>query len=351
MNLRAVAAALSFTLPALGHAQKTNEWKINLAPFGFSDTKCAVLPERIDFLDDEHLVVSAPFACERISWGNPVSVKVTIIDLQGHVLATTNLDGVMGVGPGPIGYFSICANDQVELIGADLKTVASIPLQPYGRYSPCLTENEMISPSRTAMAIEDRELVPEAGVHHLFHGTSSVPVAEVITGRGESVEAAADDGFVVCSQRGDSRCKVIGPGGVAWSAPAPEAGYHVTGLLTPRDLLIMESDGNRLFAERPDGASTAVADIARIRPTFVYSNGMEMSANEPRRILYYANGCLVGYFEDCRGAKFHRLAVFDSASHQMLFHHSYAAEHSMLSPDGHVVAAVEGTELHLFQIP
>ena len=93
-------------------------------------------------------------------------------------------------------------------------------------------------------------------------------------------------------------------------------------------------------------------DVAKIRPPFMNSTGANMSAMEPRRILYHVDGCLLGDSDDCFGVIFRRFAVFDSQTSRMLFQHSYAPGAVLkISPNGHVVMEQHGAEVHLYRVP
>lgn len=130
------------------------------------------------------------------------------------------------------------------------------------------------------------------------------------------------------------------------------SGSHIVGLIAPDRLLFASFDGKRLYAETPTGETVTMGDIAKIRPPFIDSTGTEMSAAEPRRILYHVDGCVLGDFDDCYGVVFRRFAVFDSQTSRMLFRHSYAPGADLkISPNGHIVMEQDGAEVHLFQLP
>lgn len=334
-----------------GKQSAANEWTVELAPLGYVTPHCEWNPQRVEFLDNERLAVSAPvnFSCDPNDRWNGAETAITVIDLEGHTLATSRHAGVIRTGPGPLGYFEVCTAERIELLAGDLKVAASFDHARQGKYSACLMP-EYLSPSRTAIAIEEGDA--QTTLYRLYRGASKEPIAEAKIANGQGVRAAADDGFVVCAPGSGSQCDVIGPNGKTWSARAPDFGQYVVGLLTPQQLLVTDYDGKRLFTETADGDETAVADLSKIKPLFPGTGRVAMSAVEPRRVLYSVDGCLLGDFDDCYGEVFHRFAVFDSATHQMLFRHNYAAGgEPKISPDGHVVMTVAGTELRLYRIP
>lgn len=357
MRVRIVGVAVLMLLAAgiaCGQRAKQsagNEWTVDLAPLSYLPPHCEWNPQRVEFLDNERLVISAPvnYVCDPNDRWNGADITITVIDLEGHTLASSRQSGVIRTGPGPLGYFEICAADRIELLSGDLKVAASFDHPSAAKYSACLMP-EYLSPSRSAIAMEEGDA--QTTLYRLYRGASKEPVAEAKIAKGQGVRAAADDGFVVCASGSGSQCDILGPNGTVWSARAPDFGQYVVGLLTPQQLLVTDYDGKRLFTETADGDEKAVADISKITPRFSDTGRVEMSAAEPRRVLYSANGCLLGDFDDCYGEIFHRFAVFDSETHRMLFRHNYAAGgEPKISPDGHVVMTVAGTELRLYRIP
>ena len=189
----------------------------------------------------------------------------------------------------------------------------------------------------------------------LYQGSSSSPIAEITTTKGQSVRAIADDGFLVCN--GESgHCDVIGPQGVIRSFLAPQlggaAGYYIVGLLAPDKLLFAGFNGKRLYTETAAGTTLEMGDVAALKPPFIDQSHAQLSAVEPRRILYQVDGCLLGDFDDCYGVVFHRFAVFDSQTAKMLVRHTYQAGADLkLSPNGKLVLEQNGSHVHFVRIP
>jgi hypothetical protein len=208
-----------------------------------------------------------------------------------------------------------------------------------------------LSPSRTAMTL----LEPANSQIRLYQVPSNTLIAEITTAKGQSVRAVADDGFLVCSNE-KNECDVVGSHGVVRSFPILQlggaSGYYIVGLVAPDKLLVAGFDGKHLYAETPTGKTISMGDIVKLRPPFIDSSNTEMSAAEPRRILYHVDGCLLGDFDDCYGVVFRRFAVFDSQTGQMIFRHSYAPGAELkISPDGHVVMEEVDSEVRLFRLP
>lgn len=131
---------------------------------------------------------------------------------------------------------------------------------------------------------------------------------------------------------------------------ASESGIY--GLITEDKLLIADPNGKRLYTLTPSGEKVTVADLTRIKPPFINSSDVQLSASEPRRVLYRVDGCLLGDFDDCYGDFFHRFAVFDSTDGRLIFRSHYAADATLkISPDGHTVVEQDGTVLHVFSLP
>lgn len=338
-----------FAFPAL--AQTAQESKLDLARYGLMKAGCASYPGHIEFLDDDHLVVSAPLAypCDKSDRDKPTDTRITEIDLQGHELAAIRRSDVVELIAGPIGNVTVCTGDRVELLSRNLQVVQSILLSGSGSSKGCSFAVQ--SPSRTAMAFWG----PAKSQLRLYHGSFSDPVAEITISKGQNFEGVADDGFIVCV-KARKQCDIVGSDGIVRSFAMPElggaTGNYVAGLVAPDRLLVGSFDGRRLYAETPTGETVIVADIAKMRPPFINSSSTEMSATEPRRILYRVDGCLLGDFDDCYGVVFRRFAVFDSQTSRMLFRHSYAPDADLkISPNGHIVMEQDGPVVHLFRLP
>jgi hypothetical protein len=336
----------------LGQAQTAQEWKLDLSQYGLVKAGCFGYPGHLEFLDDDHLVVSAPvaFTCDKSDRGKPTDTRITEIDLQGHELAAIRRPDLVELVAGPIEYVTVCTADRVELLSRNLQVARSITLSGSGQSGGCDFGGEL-SPSRTAMAIWG----PAKSQLRLYQGSSSDPIAEIMMPKGESFRGATDDGFLVCVEE-RKQCEVVGSHGPERSFAMPQiggaSGYYIVGLVASDRLLVASFDGKRLFAETPTGETVTMGDIAKIRPPFIDSSDTKMSAAEPRRILYRVDGCLLGDFDDCYGVVFHRFAVFNSQTSRMLFRHSYAPGANLkISPNGHIVMEQDGAEVHLFRIP
>jgi hypothetical protein len=102
----------------------------------------------------------------------------------------------------------------------------------------------------------------------------------------------------------------------------------------------------------PNGEEEQVVDLRKIKPPNADSESIEISADAPRRILYSATGCYIGDFDDCYGLNFERIAVFDPQTHQLLFEEKVGRNAiSMISPNGHIVAVLDGSKLQIHTIP
>jgi hypothetical protein len=348
MKAKCVGLAVLLLLPCGGRAQTAKESRLNVARFGLVKTSCVWYPGQVRFLDDDHLVIGAPvaYSCNKSNRDKATDTQITVIDLQGHQLAGIRRANVIEMVPGPVGYVTVCTEDRIELLSRDLQIASSIEIGVKGAPGHCYFRNRL-SPSRTSMAITG----PGKAHFRLYQGSSREPVAELWTSKGQSVAAVAEDGFLVCEQE-STRCEVVGPVGIVRSFPLPGFGYDVVGLLTPERLLVADYAGKRLFAETSAGDKVAVGDVAKIRPPFIDSRSTEMSAVEPRRILYRVDGCLLGDYDDCYGVVFRRFAVFDSETSKLVFRHSYAPGADLkISPNGRVVMEQSGPEIHLFRLP
>ena len=354
MKLRLASVAALFLTVCLGRAQTTQEWKLDLSKYGVVKSSCVWYPGHLEFLDDDHLVVSAPvaYSCDKSNRDKATDTRITVIDLQGHELASIRRTDVVELTAAPIEYVAVCAGDRVELLSRNLQVAWSVALSTVGQSWGCFFDGRL-SPSRTAILIPG----PRKSQSRLYRGSSSDPIAEITTSKGQGVRAlaAADDGFLVCTKE-SKQCEVVGSLGVVRSFPMPElggaSGYSIVGLVAPDKLLLVGFDGKRLDAETPTGEMVSMGDVAKLKPPFIDSLDAQMSAVEPRRILYRVDGCLLGDFDDCYGVVFRRFAVFDSQTSRMLFRHNYASGADLkISQNGHIVMEHDGAEVHLFRIP
>jgi hypothetical protein len=348
---RWISLAVLLVAAGTAQAQAAKEWKLNLAPYGLAKARCAWYAGKVAFLDDDHLVISAPvdYTCNQSDRDKATGTRITVTDLYGHKLASSYRRDIIEMVPGPIGYVTICSGSQFLLLSSHLEVATTIAIPAGEKFGGCYL-NRGVSPSRTAMVIAG-----PTSQFRLYQGSSNRPIAEITTAKGESVRAVTDDGFLVC-QKEKNECKIVGSDGVSRSFAMPQlwgdSGYYIVGLVAPDRLLLASFDGKHLYAETPTGKTVSMGDVAKIRPPFIGSSDTEMSAAEPRRILYQIDGCLLGDFDDCYGVVFRRFAVFDSQTSQMIFRHSYAPGADLkISPNGHIVMEQDGAELHFFRIP
>lgn len=359
MNLsigRLITASVALLIACLGlngQTSSVSEWKVDVYSFGFNAGSCAPI-ENVYFLDNEHLVLSAPVSgvCDKETWWKPRPTHLSVIDLYGHEQATLKRDGVVETKPGPTGFVAICTTNAIDLLSRNLAVAESIPVSwNKNNDAPCLGMIEGLSPSRDAISI--REESPGSPVirHRLFRGASTHLVAESDLTKGQSILAIGDDGYGVRTREGNRECAQFAVDGVDWTYTPSRAGLQFA-FLSSKKMLALDDWGKTLVSVAPSGAEVFAADIRKFRPPFVNVNGMVVSATNPRRILYYITGCPLGDFDDCYGLLFHRFVVFDSQTHQPLFHHSFNPNSNpQISPNGHLVAVLDGSELHLYRIP
>ncbi len=329
------------------HAQTVSESKINLAPYGFVKSSCVWYPGDVEFLDDEHLVLNAPAItkCDKSLWDSPTATTITVINLKGEEVASSHRSDVIRMSAGPTGYVSVCVGDHVELLSVGLQVSESIPLTSGRTVSRCAFYGGL-TPSRNAMVISGPG-------HHEFtiYRVSPAGSTRIEIPKGYNVRAVADSGLLLCK---NVQCEVSGSAGVLRRFPSLEGAYDVDikGLVSQDRLLVADRDGKRLYTIDPSGGKRTLADLSKIKPPFINSSDSQLSAAEPRRVLYRVDGCLLGDFDDCYGDIFHRFAVFDSQNGQLLFRHGYAAEANLkISPNGRTIAEQNGTELRLFRLP
>lgn len=148
-----IGVAVLLLVAGITQGQTTKEWKLNVEPYGLVKAGCNWYPGHVDFLDDEHLVISAPVAytCDKSDRNKATDTRITVIDLQGQKLADIHRADVVQTINRPTGYVTACTGDRLELLSRDLQVVSSIAV-PAGKFSGCYSELG-ISPSRTTIGI------------------------------------------------------------------------------------------------------------------------------------------------------------------------------------------------------
>ena len=321
-----------------GQQKDVKEQTIDLTPFGFHGGSCS---GKVFFLDDNRLILSTPMMkkCGKDTWWTGKPTRLTVIDLYGKKIITKDRSDVVEAHEGPLGYAAVCTEKSIELIYSDLTTATTIPENDH----PCFYIGH-VSPSRTAIEISG----------HLFQGSSPNPIAEVHLTKGSQVVGITDTGFAICSPEGYLTCSHFTVDGVDWKGDSSwEQNLRHVLFLSPEELLLPIYSGTKsLESVTPDGRQTQLADLSKFRPPYTNTNKLSISAVAPRRILYYVTGCYLGDFDDCYFVTYHKFAVFDSQTHQTLFHHDVDGDTSpIISPNGHIVADLDGTDLHLYNIP
>jgi hypothetical protein len=332
-----------------------SEWKVDLAAFGFKAGPCASR-QSVSFLDDEHLVLSAPLAqtCDKRDSWKPLPTQLSVIDLQGHEQASIKRDDIVQAKEGPTGFIAVCTPTSIELLPMNLVDAHPIPVSLRSGNGDACFDIGGLSPSRAAMSIIDYD--ESSGIamtrYRLFRGRSSQPVAQTELAKDQSIVAITDNGYAVCGREGKRNCARLTVNGIEWKYTPPADGFWIAGFLAADQLLQVDYAGTSLVSIAPDGRETEAANIRKFRPPFINANGVELSASEPRRILYWVSGCPLGDFDDCYGLFFHRFVVFDSQTRQPLFHHSFNPNFNpSISPDGHLVSVLDGAELRMYSIP
>jgi hypothetical protein len=328
------------------HGQTVRETKIELGPYGFVKTNCAWRRDEIEFLDNGHIVLVAPTLtnCNKSLWDSPVETAISVINLQGGRVTSAHRYDVIRIYAGPDASLAVCTGDRVDFLSSSLAVLTSIPLTDQKTISRCPHFGGR-SLSRTAIAI------PAIGHWQLFRLPPLVSTTIEVP-KGFDVRAVADDGLLLCK---NVRCDIVGDSGSTQNfPPLPDTAFQsdIAGLISKEKLLVADRNGKKLYTLAVSGDKVMIADLAGIKPPFVNSSDIQLSAVEPRRVLYRADGCLLGDFDDCYGDIFHRFAVFDSSNGRLLFKHRYAADATLkISPDGHTVIEQDGTMLHVFDLP
>jgi hypothetical protein len=285
------------------------------------------------------------------NWSNTLPTQLTVIDLHGNVLAAKKRADVFEVKAGPIGFAAICTANSVELVAGDLGTAKVI--STYQNKMP-VCGIDGLSPSRTAIGVHTYGDSPKSFARHrLFRAESSQPIAEEQLEKGRSLAGITDSGYAICTAVGYHTCAQLTVDGTAWRINSTEEPPRDNFFLSADELLLSPGRGDRaLTSMSPDGKRSQAANLHGFQPPFVNSESVAISAVAPRRILYFATGCYFGDFDDCYGLFYHQFVVFDPHMNQPLFHHNANADSMpVISPNGHIVAALDKTKLHIYQIP
>jgi hypothetical protein len=341
MKMKLMFALLGLALATgtlTGQQKDVKEQTIDLTPFGFHGGSCS---GKVYFLDDNRLILSTPLMkkCGKDTWWKAKPTRLTVIDLNGKAITTKDRADVVETHTGPLGYATVCTENSIELISGDLNKAIDIPIKD----NPCFRIGD-VSPSRTAIEISGR----------LFQGASPNPIAEVHPTKGSQIVGITDTGFAICSLEGYLTCAHFTVNGVDWKGDSlwEQNLKHVL-FLTPQELLLPDDIRTQpLAAVHSDGTQTQISYLSKLRPPYINTINLSISAVAPRRILYYVTGCHLGDFDDCFFVTYHKFAVFDSQTDQTLLQHDVDGDSGpIISPNGHIVADLDGADLHLYNIP
>jgi hypothetical protein len=353
---RSVALA-AFGSLAMGitfaQSPKVTERMVQLERFGFIGGPCNSR-QSVQFLDDERLMLSAPLVgiCNKGNWSNELETQLTVIDLDGTVLATKRRSDIYAIRAGPIGYAAVCTASSLELVSGDLGTTRTIPTRP-DKFSPC-TDIDGISPSRTAISVRDFDESPKAFARHrLIDPKSEKPVIEQQFGKGESLAGITDSGYAVCTSAGGYYCEHLIVNGGAWRTGVSEGASRQGLFLSPNQMLFLPRwNVKTLMSLSPEGKQQQELDLRGFYPPNIDNSSIQISAANPRRILYSATGCYLGDFDDCYAFIFQQIVVFEPQTQQALFKKKVGGEATViLSPNGHTVGVLEKNKLHIYMIP
>jgi hypothetical protein len=239
----------------------------------------------------------------------------------------------------------------VELVPGDLGSARVI--STYQRKVP-VCGIDGLSPSRTAISVRNYGDAPKSFARHrLVQVESSEPIAEEQLEKGRSLAGITDSGYAICIAVEHRKCAQLTVDGTEWKVNSLDEQHRDSFFLSPDELLLPPSTGDKaLISLSPDGKRSQAANLHGFQPPFVDTQEVEISAAAPRRILYFVTGCYLGDFDDCYGLFYHRFVVFDSQTHQPLFHHGANADSvPIISPNGHIVAVLDKTKLHVYRIP
>lgn len=338
---------------AVAQPPKVTEQTIPLERFGFKAGSCDSR-QSAQFLDDDRLVLSAPLVgvCDKSNWSNALQTQLTVIDLHGAVLATKTRPDVYAMRAGPIGYAAVCTESSLDLVSGDLSTARVVSIR-HDKFSPC-SDIKGLSPSRRAISVRDFGESPKSFARHrLIDAKSEKPIAEQQFGKGDYLAGITDSGYAVCTSVGHQVCEQLTVDGSAWVVGFHGVVSHQGLFLTPSELLLPPLRTEKaLISVFPDGKQEQVANLREFQPPNVDNSSVQISATNPRRILYSATGCYIGDFDDCYGFIFERVVVFDPQTHQALFKQKVGRDAiSILSPNGHTVLVLDKTKLHIYMIP
>jgi hypothetical protein len=332
---------------------KVTEQTVQLERYGFKADSCN-FRQSAQFLHDDRLMLSAPLVgvCDKSNWSNGLQTQLTVIDLHGAVLASKTRPDVYEMKAGPIGYAAVCTENSLELVSGDLDTAKVISSSP-SKFSPCFNIDGL-SPSRRAISVRDfGGLHKSFARHRLIDPKSEQPIAEQQFGKGDSLAGITDSGYAVCTLAKYRGCEQLTVDGSPWIVGVPVAVSHRGFFVSPNQLLLPPYQTQpALMSLFPNGEREQVVDLRGFQPPNVDSESVEISATNPRRILYSATGCYLGDFDDCYGFSFGRIVVFDPQTHQALFQQKIGRDTtSILSPNGHTVVVLDKTKLHIYMIP
>jgi hypothetical protein len=327
---------------------------INLKQIGYQHVACEInwkgaddYPKRrIEFLDDEHLLIH--FVTSEVCNAPPSQVEnyfhSAVIDLAGHLAHTYDWQPGDDVIAGPDGKVLVVRFDAVRVVDLNFQSVQTIPWQQQGfpgvPHPRARLFRVLLTPSRHGFAIFDRNHAA------LFTG----PPYKETSSTNYSAIAVGDHGFLTWSGI-DPGPPVLHVEGVPWLTPAHPAlwSFFVTG-----DGTVLGLDHKyNLYRIDQRGGEALVVGLSSLAPGMWNSEfRFDQALPDAGRVLFLSLGARIA-FTDTSGMWFYfRTAVLDLTTNKLVFRYNgHVGDDVALSPDGHLVAVREEDGLNLYSVP
>jgi hypothetical protein len=311
--------------------------------------KDAYAKRHVEFLDDEHLLVSFPLRalpCDKNNQPPGEKYRSVLIDTAGRQLHSFDWLPGENIQAGPDGHILMTSGWEIRILDSDfsiLQRVEWISAQDRERV-PNWRGGLMVAPSRHGFVVADG--YPQNRTAY-FEGN---PVRQ--TGVVDSCwPAAVTDGGFGCVDASKEDID-IHLGGGERQVHDPLVRTATTAILPDPQTVILLTGKFRLYRIDRSGADQTIADLHWLAPGWNSGFRWDLATGTAQRILFFSHGARFPITDSSGLGYYLRVGVVDVPSRTIVFRAQYPINSDVaISPDGHLLAVRRGTRLMLEKVP